>query len=91
VGTPVSAALAGRVTLSADFFFFGGLLVVDHGHGVNTLYAHLSSAWWGGGGGRARPAHRADGRDRPGHRPAPALLAVLVPDLARPAAAAAAA
>jgi hypothetical protein len=30
------------VTLSGDFFFFGQLLVVDHGHGVNTLYAHLS-------------------------------------------------
>jgi murein DD-endopeptidase MepM/ murein hydrolase activator NlpD len=42
VGTPISAALAGRVTLSGDFFFFGQLLVLDHGHGVNTLYAHLS-------------------------------------------------
>jgi murein DD-endopeptidase MepM/ murein hydrolase activator NlpD len=42
VGTPVSAALAGRVTLSSDFFFFGQLVVLDHGHGVNTLYAHLS-------------------------------------------------
>jgi murein DD-endopeptidase MepM/ murein hydrolase activator NlpD len=41
-GTPVAAALGGRVTLSGDFFFFGQLLVVDHGHGVNTLYAHLS-------------------------------------------------
>jgi len=42
-GTPVSAALAGRVTLSAEHFFFGQLLVLDHGHGVNTLYAHLSA------------------------------------------------
>lgn len=42
VGTPVSACLGGRVTLSGDFFFFGQLLVLDHGHGVNTLYAHLS-------------------------------------------------
>lgn len=42
VGTPVSAALAGRVTLSDEHFFFGQLLVIDHGHGVNTLYAHLS-------------------------------------------------
>ncbi len=42
VGTPISATLAGRVTLSGDFFFFGQLLVIDHGHGVNTLYAHLS-------------------------------------------------
>jgi murein DD-endopeptidase MepM/ murein hydrolase activator NlpD len=42
VGTPISAALGGKVTLSGDFFFFGQLLVIDHGHGVNTLYAHLS-------------------------------------------------
>ncbi len=41
-GTPVSASLGGRVSLSGDFFFFGQLLVIDHGHGVNTLYAHLS-------------------------------------------------
>ena len=42
IGTPIQASLAGRVTLSGDFFFFGQLLVIDHGHGVNTLYAHLS-------------------------------------------------
>ncbi|MDP3415164.1 M23 family metallopeptidase [Falsiroseomonas sp.] len=41
-GTPINAALPGRVTLSGDFFFFGQILVVDHGQGVNTLYAHLS-------------------------------------------------
>jgi murein DD-endopeptidase MepM/ murein hydrolase activator NlpD len=41
-GTPVGAALGGRVSLSGDFFFFGQILVLDHGHGVNTLYAHLS-------------------------------------------------
>jgi len=41
-GTPISAALPGRVTLSGDFFFFGQILVLDHGQGVNTLYAHLS-------------------------------------------------
>ncbi|MGK7862416.1 M23 family metallopeptidase [Falsiroseomonas sp. E2-1-a4] len=41
-GTPITAALPGRVTLSGDFFFFGQILVVDHGQGVNTLYAHLS-------------------------------------------------
>lgn len=42
-GTPVLAAASGRVTLAGDFFFFGKLLVIDHGHGVNTLYAHLSA------------------------------------------------
>lgn len=43
VGTPILAAAAGVVTLAADFFFFGKLVVIDHGHGVNTLYAHCSA------------------------------------------------
>jgi murein DD-endopeptidase MepM/ murein hydrolase activator NlpD len=30
------------VTLADEFHFFGKLIVVDHGHGVNSLYAHLS-------------------------------------------------
>ncbi len=42
VGSPLLAAASGRVTLSASFFFFGDLLVIDHGHGINTLYTHLS-------------------------------------------------
>jgi murein DD-endopeptidase MepM/ murein hydrolase activator NlpD len=42
-GTPLRAAAAGQVTLAADFHFFGTLLVIDHGHGVNTLYGHLSA------------------------------------------------
>ena len=42
-GTPVHAAAEGTVTLAAHFFFFGKLVVLDHGHGVNTLYAHLSA------------------------------------------------
>jgi murein DD-endopeptidase MepM/ murein hydrolase activator NlpD len=41
-GTPMLAAAAGRVTLADSFHFFGDLVVIDHGHGVNTLYAHLS-------------------------------------------------
>jgi murein DD-endopeptidase MepM/ murein hydrolase activator NlpD len=42
-GTPLSAAAGGVVTLAADFFFFGKLVVIDHGHGINTLYAHMSA------------------------------------------------
>jgi murein DD-endopeptidase MepM/ murein hydrolase activator NlpD len=42
-GTPVVAAADGQVTLAEEFFFFGRLIVLDHGHGVNTLYAHLSA------------------------------------------------
>ncbi len=41
-GTPLAAAAAGRVTLADRFHFFGNLVVIDHGHGVNSLYAHLS-------------------------------------------------
>ncbi|MBY0337265.1 MAG: M23 family metallopeptidase [Acetobacteraceae bacterium] len=43
VGTPILAAASGQVTLAAEFHFFGRLVVLDHGHGVNTLYAHLNA------------------------------------------------
>lgn len=43
VGRPIVAAAAGVVTLAAEFFFFGRLVVIDHGHGVSTLYAHCST------------------------------------------------
>ena len=59
VGTPIWAAAGGRVTLSAEFFFFGHLLVVDHGHGVNTLYAHLSERLVAEGAEVARGQHIA--------------------------------
>ncbi|HWT08219.1 MAG TPA: M23 family metallopeptidase [Roseomonas sp.] len=42
-GTPLKAVAAGRVTLAESFHFFGNLVVIDHGHGVNSLYAHLSA------------------------------------------------
>ncbi|WP_043334373.1 M23 family metallopeptidase [Belnapia moabensis] len=42
-GTPILAIAAGQVVLAAEFFFFGQLTVIDHGHGVNSLYAHQSA------------------------------------------------
>jgi len=42
VGTPLVAIGAGRVALADHYFFFGKLVVIDHGHGVNSLYAHCS-------------------------------------------------
>jgi len=43
-GTPVGAMLAGVVTVAAnDMYYTGGTVMVDHGHGIQSLYAHLSS------------------------------------------------
>lgn len=42
VGTPVVAATAGRVIDVGDYFFSGRTIVLDHGAGLLSLYAHLS-------------------------------------------------
>jgi murein DD-endopeptidase MepM/ murein hydrolase activator NlpD len=42
-GTPVEAAAAGTVTLAhADMFLTGKTVMIDHGHGLATVYAHMS-------------------------------------------------
>ena len=42
-GTPVVAANAGRVIDTGEYFFQGRSIVLDHGQGLLTLYAHLSA------------------------------------------------
>ena len=41
-GTPIKAANAGKVVLAMDLFFAGKTIIVDHGLGLYTLYAHCS-------------------------------------------------
>lgn len=43
LGTPVAAAGDGKVVLTAgDLFYSGNVLVIDHGYGLQTIYAHLN-------------------------------------------------
>lgn len=43
-GTPVVAAAPGKITLAnTDMYFTGGTVIIDHGHGLSTVYSHLSA------------------------------------------------
>ena len=41
-GTPVYAAQRGKVVLAEELYYSGNTVVIDHGYGIYTLYAHLS-------------------------------------------------
>ena len=41
-GTPVGAMAGGVVALAeSDMYFTGGTVIVDHGHGLHSIYGHL--------------------------------------------------
>jgi murein DD-endopeptidase MepM/ murein hydrolase activator NlpD len=48
-GTSVRAAASGSVIFAGSMGGYGQLVVIDHGNGLATAYAHLSSIWIGGG------------------------------------------
>lgn len=42
VGTEIFAPLAGKVVLAKDLFFTGNTVILDHGFGFFSIYAHLT-------------------------------------------------
>lgn len=42
-GTPIKAPNAGRVVLAQELYFSGNAVVIDHGQGLLSVFAHLSS------------------------------------------------
>jgi len=42
-GTPVYASQSGNVVLAEELYYSGNTVVIDHGYGIYTLYAHLSA------------------------------------------------
>ena len=41
-GTPIEAPAAGRIALAMPLYFTGNTVVMDHGQGIYSLFAHLS-------------------------------------------------
>lgn len=42
-GAPIYAATGGRVVLSDELYFTGETVIIDHGQGLYSIYAHLRS------------------------------------------------
>ena len=42
-GTPVYASQSGNVVLAEQLYYAGNTVVIDHGYGIYTMYAHLSA------------------------------------------------
>ena len=45
IGTPIVAPANGRVEYTGQDSGMGRIVVIDHGHGIKTLYAHLAKAF----------------------------------------------
>ncbi len=46
IGTPIKASGDGIVTLTApNTFYSGNVVIIDHGHGLQTIYAHMNKIY----------------------------------------------
>ena len=73
-GTPIRAALPGTVTAAQYHSSYGYYVMIDHGNGLSTLYAHNSQLLARVGQTvEAGDIDRSVRQHRPVHRPAPPL------------------
>ena len=42
-GTPILAACTGKVIVASTHYSYGNYVIIDHGGGISTIYAHASS------------------------------------------------
>ncbi len=43
-GTKIKSSATGIVTMAEDdLYYTGGTVIMDHGHGISTIYSHLES------------------------------------------------
>jgi murein DD-endopeptidase MepM/ murein hydrolase activator NlpD len=48
-GTAIMAPLGGVVTMVSDLYYTGNTLIIDHGYGVSTVFAHMNTVTVGDG------------------------------------------
>jgi murein DD-endopeptidase MepM/ murein hydrolase activator NlpD len=48
-GTPIHAVAAGTIIYAGYMGGYGNMVIIDHGGGIATAYAHMSSIWMSGG------------------------------------------